>query len=645
MRARAYAIRPYILLPQQILGRFWIVRVAEMDAVEEIKGRLSIDDVVGRYVDLKRSGANFKGLCPFHQEKTPSFYVTPSRGTFHCFGCDRGGDVFSFLMEYEKLSFPEALKQLAEEAGVRLPEREAPGPSLKKQLYEANEAAAALFAEMLRAPQGERARRYLEERRFDAKAIELFGVGYASDSRDELIRHLRKRGVQDRLLLAAGLVLQEEIGGGLRDRFRGRLMFPIRDAGGHITGFGARALADIQPKYLNSPQTEIFDKSAVLFGIHLAGDAIRSTGRAVLVEGYLDAVRAHREGFSNVVASLGTAVTAQQLTALTRLTETVIIALDPDPAGQSAAARAALTALAEVTRSKGHAPGSAGAVKLLVARLPKDAGDPDELIRDHPDRWQSLLHEAVPAFDYYFRQTIDGLDRTSEAWRQEAIDRLLPVIRQFASSTGWQAIWIGELARETGIDPGALERAMPAGRERLRRRAREEPGRDVVTGTTARGLAGDPALAIEQGLLALLLTIVVVPNAAAERLRDARLSRPEHQVLLDHLLGWRQRENYDYEMLRETLPEELQGLADELAHRAPPLPADGAISLAVEFYLTRLEHFRLIARLERVRQLVHDVAPEERSEAMETLGRLMQERHQIERDLERLSVEVARTGP
>jgi DNA primase len=201
-----------------------------VDAVDEIKGRLSIEDVVSPYVELKRSGSSLKGLCPFHQEKTPSFYVRPSHGTFHCFGCGRGGDQFTFLMEMEHLEFPDALKRLAEQASVTLPERDARKPSLKGRLYEVNEAAQQFFQEALTGNEGRIARDYLQSRQFGDEAVSHFGIGYGPRGREVLVPHLRSKGFDDRAILAAGLAVQEEIGGRLRDRFRGRLMFPIRDA-------------------------------------------------------------------------------------------------------------------------------------------------------------------------------------------------------------------------------------------------------------------------------------------------------------------------------------------------------------------------------------------------------------------------------
>jgi DNA primase len=609
-----------------------------VDAVEEIKGRLSIEDVVGPYVELKRSGSSLKGLCPFHQEKTPSFYVRPSHGTFHCFGCGRGGDQFSFLMEMEHLGFPDALKRLAEQAGVTLPEREARKPSLKGRLHEVNDAAQDFFAEALQGNEGRIVRDYLESRRFGEDAVGLFGLGYAPRGREMLVPHLRSRGFDDRLILAAGLALQEEIGGRLRDRFRGRLMFPIRDASGKISGFGGRILGEGQPKYLNSPQTEIFDKSAVLFGIELAADSIRQTRRAVLVEGYLDAVRAHLGGYMNTVASLGTAVTVQQLTSLARMTDAVILALDPDSAGQNAAARTAITALMEVTRARGRAPGAAGAVDLRIARLPEGHGDPDELIRDEPQLWEKAIEASKPAFDFFFEQTMTSLDRSAEGWRQEAIDRLLPLIQQFSDSAGWQAEWVQRLAAETGIDPGALQRSIP---RPARPRGRQQPlrGSEVASRVTSQALVTDPVVEIERGLLALLLQVLVIPREATAALDGVRLERPELQTILEALRGW---QNYEYELLRDRLPDEVRELADSLRARRTPLPPEGKTSLAVRLILARLQQARLQRQLRSAIETLKEMPSEDQLAATDNLGGLYQRIRETDGEVRELETLVLR---
>jgi DNA primase len=417
-------------------------------------------------------------------------------------------------------------------------------------------------------------------------------------------------------------------------------MFPIRDASNRIVGFGGRTLADAQPKYLNSPQTEIFDKSSVLFGIQRAQDAVRQAKQAVVVEGYLDAIRAHIAGFTNTVASLGTAITVAQLRSLGRLTDRVVLALDPDAAGQSAAARTTLTALAELTEAKGRATGAAGALDLLIATLPEGHGDPDELIRDAPELWKQTLDAAVDAFDFYFHQTLASLDRSSDRWRQEAIDRLVPVIQRFSSSAAWQAAWLERLATETGVDIQALHRSLPGARPSRRTRTptvKSEQSKDVVTGTTSRALTGNPVVGVERSLLALLLKVMILPTSTIELLRSLQLREPAHAAIVRALLAWQDTTNYDYEMLREELPEDTRETADGLRALDVPLPEDGKITVAVQYHLARRQQFELQEQLSRATDALSEAATEDRQMAVNNLADLMDQRRTLERALDHLS--------
>ncbi|MGC8826016.1 MAG: DNA primase, partial [Anaerolineae bacterium] len=281
-----------------------------MTVVDQIKDRLDIVDVVSAYVPLKKSGRTYKGLCPFHAEKTPSFVVFPETGTWHCFGaCGTGGDIFTFIMRIEKVDFGEALRILAEKAGVLLEERrpqEKARQDLLERLRGANAAAAAFFHQLLlHSPQAGFARRYLAGRYLTQETIESFELGYAPNDWEALSRHLTAQGYTTAELLEAGLIIAREEGGH-HDRFRNRLMIPIRDLRGRVIGFGARALDDTPPKYLNSPQTPIFDKGAVLFGLDRAAKTIRARSEAIIVEGYMDVMMAHQHGVTNVVAAMGT---------------------------------------------------------------------------------------------------------------------------------------------------------------------------------------------------------------------------------------------------------------------------------------------------------------------------------------------------
>lgn len=620
-----------------------------MDTVDEIKQRLPIDELVGRYVELRRSGASYKGLCPFHSEKTPSFYVNPSRGTYKCFGCDKGGDVLSFVMEMEKLPFLEALERLAEQTGVPLPERDTQAPSLKKQLYAVNEAAALFFSEALRDARGQAAREYVQERKFDNEAIELFDLGYAPPAGDALQAHLEKGAYEQRIMIAAGLVLQDDETGRMRDRFRGRLMFPIRDGAGKILGFGGRVMGDAQPKYLNSPQTEVFDKSGVLLGLHLAASTLRSGEPAVLVEGYLDAIRAHLSGFTNVVASLGTAVTPAQLNLLRRYTQTVILALDPDSAGQSAAARVSLEALRAVMQMGGRSGGAQPPLQLRIARLPSSRGDPDELIREDPELWKTSVRDAVPALEYYVAQSIQDSDRSKDDWRTQVIDRVLPVIQQFGGSAALQPRLIGQLVSETGVDIYFLEQAMRSGAPSVRSSPRGGSRRTgssgsargdvqgVVTGTTAHVLAMDARSHIEERLVSILLQVLVIPDDARQLLEHTAFVDAGHQSILDSIIKWAETASYDFESFNERLSADQAQLAQRLRDLQEPLPRDGQISVAVAYHLARLERLRVEEAVKQSTRLLVDVAAEDQSAIVNYISLLLQERQDVEIRIDHLS--------
>jgi len=363
-----------------------------MSPVEEIKQRVDIVDVISESVSLQKSGRNYRALCPFHAEKAPSFYVFPDKGTWHCFGgCATGGDVFAFVMKKENLDFSGALRVLAERAGISLSRRTGAAEETENdRLRQANEAAALFFQNALLSTQaGAAALNYLTLRGIDRHTAEAFQLGYAPDSWDALREHLKGRGFNEAELLKAGLLVEGERGA--YDRFRRRVTIPIRDERGRTVGFGSRMLpADSGdeeaageaegPKYLNTPQTPIFDKGAILFGLDRAAEHIRRSDLAVIVEGYMDVIAAHQHGNANVVASMGTALTERQVALLRRLTENIVLAFDPDTAGQAASERGDL-----VAQRMG--------AQIRVMKLPKGR-DPDEIIRADPDAWRRYVIEA-----------------------------------------------------------------------------------------------------------------------------------------------------------------------------------------------------------------------------------------------------------
>src|SRR5229473_6995301 len=309
---------------------------------ERVKQQAEIVRVVGEYVRLKKTGKDFSGLCPFHQEKTPSFTVSPIKQIFYCFGCGKGGDVYNFVMGLEKCEFPEAVKVVAEKCGIAVPRQKERSPEERKEnqqrsvLVEMHREAQTFFVKQLEGTlEGKAARAYLEDRGLDKDAIARFGIGYAPSGGDALLRHLKNK-YSEKLLVDSGLVSRDQSAGRLFDRFRRRITFPISNESGKIVAFGARALGDDMPKYLNSPETPIYSKSNVLYHMDRAKDALRRQDFAILVEGYMDAIAVARAGISNVVASCGTSLAEAQIKLLGRFTRRVIVNYDPDTAGQAA---------------------------------------------------------------------------------------------------------------------------------------------------------------------------------------------------------------------------------------------------------------------------------------------------------------------
>jgi DNA primase len=420
--------------------------MANDHVVEEIKQRLPLEEYIGRMVDLKRAGRTYKACCPFHAEKTPSFVVFPHTQTWHCFGsCGDGGDIFSFVQKREGLGFAEALQLLARQAGVEL---EAESPEQHSQRTERDKylaicaAAADLFQEWLRErPDAQLCRDYIAKRGLSAETVSKFGLGYAPDQWDTLLNALTERGYDAADLALLGLVRQRE-NGNTYDYFRHRLIFPIRDVRGRVIGFGARALSNEQtPKYLNSPQTPLFDKGRNLFALELARDEIRTQNRAVVVEGYMDAITAHQHGFANVVASLGTALTANQIQLLTRYSPNITLALDADEAGQKAAERGLDTVLdfqqelktarwERARQGKALASQPEGDIRVLV--LP-DGNDPDDLIRQEPTRWQKLVETALPVIEFLIQRRTRTSDLRDPIQKARVADDLLPMIAEIES--------------------------------------------------------------------------------------------------------------------------------------------------------------------------------------------------------------------
>ena len=415
----------------------------------EIKSKLSVLEVVGETVQLKRAGSAYKGLCPFHAEKTPSFVVTPDRETWRCFGCGEGGDIFTFLMRRDGLDFREALERLAEKAGVELSERTAREDRQRKRLRDALESAIAWYREvLLQAAQAQKARDYLAERGLADETLERFTIGYAPNTWDALTKRLIAKGFNNAEMIGAGLASPSNRGGVI-DKFRGRIIIPIRDASARAAGLGGRVMPDGEgPKYLNSPATMLFDKSRTLYGIDLARAAIRREKLAVIVEGYTDVMAAHQAGFTNVVASLGTALTRGQVELATRYADAVALAYDVDLAGEAATQRGLLEELG---------PDQAVS-KVRVVRIPAGK-DPDELIRTDPDAWRAAVADAPAVLDYFMDRAVAAVDVSSVAGRREVTRRVLGVLRRVADPLE-RTLYLQRLSRVVDVDEKVLADAL-----------------------------------------------------------------------------------------------------------------------------------------------------------------------------------------
>ena len=500
---------------------------------DEIKLRLNIVDVVAHYVpDLKKSGRNFTARCPFHQERSASFVVSPERQTWHCFGaCSTGGDVIGFVMRAEKLEFMDALKLLAKQAGVTVPERRT-ADAPRHPLLAVNERALRFFQDALAADRGSLARDYLVQRGVSGQSVEQFGLGYGPSTGDELLQHLQGLGLTLDQLVSAGVVVLGE-DGTPRDMFRGRLMFAIRDAEGGVVGFAGRALDDSNPKYINTPQTPLFDKGSMLYGLDRAKESLAREGVGVVVEGYMDVIAAHEHGFQNVVASMGTALTQHQVALLKRYAKSFVLALDPDTAGQEATLRSLEGSWDVFARhqtpsrwgTQSELYQRAGGVESLRIALLPEGRDPDELVRQDPMEWQRLVTEAVPVVQYLFDAIARRVDLTSSQAKAQMAGRLFPLIAALENPYD-QDRYFQQLADTLGVSRATLEASV--GRPQRRPTTQRQPRPSQVTAAPFRQVEGDP---LEEYALALLLQYPGLRTRAGE-LTEEHLRRQENRELL-----------------------------------------------------------------------------------------------------------------
>ena len=491
-----------------------------MSVVDDIRSRLDIVDVVSGYVALQKAGRNFKAPCPFHTERTPSFVVNPERQSWHCFGaCSTGGDAFSFVMRQQNVEFSDALRILAQKAGVDLSPANKRESDRRGRLHNINSLAAAFYQDALKSPEGAAAMRYLNGRGVSADAIAAFQLGYSPDQWDGLRTYLSNMGADAEDAVASGLIYRNDDTGRTWDFFRGRLMFPIHDRQGNVSGFGGRQISEpapdaqgYNPKYINTAATPVFDKRNTLYGLHLARAAIRDASAGIVVEGYMDVIAAHQHGYRNVVASMGTALTESQVAQLRALASKFVLALDPDVAGQEATLRS-LEASWKVIGEQASR-GASGIlqqrdpVTLNIAALP-DGRDPDELIRHDPREWERLTQNAPPLMSYLIPAIASRFDIATGQGKSRVVETVFPLIAATADVYEQQR-HMQSLADALGITLEALKAGLPRRRESPRRRSdvrrREEQRGEERPQVSASALAGNREDILEDYILSLLLT-------------------------------------------------------------------------------------------------------------------------------------------
>ncbi len=530
---------------------------------EKVKQQADIVRIVGDYVRLRKSGQNFVGLCPFHSEKTPSFAVHPTKQIFHCFGCGVGGDVFKFVMDIEKLTFPEAMKLVADKAGVHLPERrprtpeEAKETRVRSRLVEVHEHAARFFLEQLNdTREGKLTRDYLHDRGLTDEIIKAFGIGYAPGAGDALVRRLKQVGYAQELIEASGLANKDERGT-VYDRFRRRVMFPIHSESARLVAFGGRAMGDEMPKYLNSPETPIYQKSRVLYNLQRAKDAIRKENFAVMVEGYLDCIAAHSADVTNVVATCGTSLTETQVKLLARSTRNVVVSFDPDAAGVAATERSLNLLLA-------------ADFQVRVLALP--AGfDPDLFVREKgAAAYRAKLKESLPYLDYLVERARGQFDWRTQDGKIAALNYLLPYLARMPNKIR-RADWAMELASRLGIEEKLL-------REELRRAAVERREGMKLRPEVKEALERGAIKPAERRLLQIVLENADIRADVLKELEDdadhkgGGLERVFEQVLALAKAG----EEVSFNALLERMPEGERRWLYELAFEAEPASAEAS---------------------------------------------------------------------
>jgi len=592
-----------------------------MTQSEEIKSKLDIVEVIREYIPVRAVGANFQALCPFHNEKTPSFNISPDKQIWHCFGCGRGGDVFSFVQEKEGMSFPEVLRYLAPKAGVILKHENPEHHAKRNRLLDIMELAGKYYNHVLNQPAGQKARDYLTGRGLDEATIKEWQIGYSQDAWDELYKFLKQRPLSgakytDDEIFAAGLIIKKEGGRGFYDRFRGRIMFPIWDVNSNIIAFTARVSPEKEAtekmgKYINSPQSEIYDKSRVLFGLNKAKNAIREAGLAIVVEGQMDVISCHRHGFQNVVASSGTALTPEQVALLKRFTSEVALLFDMDKAGQIAADRGIKEVLAAELD-----------LKMIV--LP-GAKDPDECLKSDPAEFKAAVAAARPMLEYYFAKVSAGLDLSDLDNKRAVRDQMFAMINLVVSPTE-QGHWLKRVGEELDFAEADMREEFAKWRQKKGVVRRPEDGASArPTATPLPEASREDKLA--ERLFALVIRFPEFTNYASDSLEpEAVAAASLARFYRNLIIYYNKSASLEYGAFRAELASagaEEEKLLDKLVLLGEKDFYDYQASQVKPEIISIVAELRKYGRQRRIKQLQKDITSAEKEGRADDLAALM----------------------
>lgn len=577
---------------------------------EEVKAKLDIVEVIREYIPVKSAGANFQALCPFHNEKSPSFSISPDKQIWHCFGCGRGGDVFSFIMEKEGLTFIEALRLLAAKAGVTLNNDNPESRSKRNRLLDIMELAGKYYAHVLKSPAGQKAKEYLLARGLKEATIEDWGLGYSPDSWSSLYEFLLARPkighkYTDEEIAAAGLIIKREgslnSGRQYYDRFRDRIMFPIADVNNNLVAFTARVNPEKEKtekmgKYINSPQTGIYDKSRILFGLNRAKDAIKKADLAILVEGQMDVIACYNHNVKNVIATSGTALTTEQVTLIKRFTKNIALAFDMDEAGQNAADRGIKEALAQ-------------GLNIKVITLPYGK-DPDECLKRNPDAFRQAVENAQPMLAYYFQKASTGLDLNSLENKRQVRDKMFTMIALVPDKSE-QGYWLKRIGEELDLSEGDLRedfnKFQSSNASKASHYRQEET--PVNSAPVMENKSATREELMSELFLALIIRLPELIGCGLERLDPAQAQPEENSRFYKNLIiYYNKATSLDYDHFRAYLESEVPEFVPKLEKlvlvgekefygHTPEQARDEVIKIAVE--LRRADYKKRIHQLEK----------------------------------------------